>query len=46
MYEQVYLTSQKQMNEYMRECEKARRNGAEFIIAENNTQYHVLGGRI
>ena len=47
MYEQlVYLTSQKQMNEHMRECEKARRNGAEYIIAENYTQYHVSDRRI
>ena len=46
MYEQVYLTSQKQMNEYMRECEKARRNGAKYIITENNTQFHVSDGRI
>lgn len=30
----------------MLEWEKAKRNGAEYTIAENNTQYHVLGGRI
>lgn len=42
MYENVYLTSQKQMNEYMRECAKARKNGAEYIIIENNTRYHVI----
>lgn len=46
IYVRVYLTSQKQMNEYMLEWEKAKRNGAEYTIAENNTQYHVLGGRI
>ena len=46
MHERVYLTSQKQMNEYMRECEKARRNGAEYIITENNTQFHVSDRRI
>lgn len=45
-YEQVYLTSQKQMNEYMCEWEKARRSGVEYTITENNTRYHVLGGRI
>lgn len=44
-YEQAYLASQKQMNEYMLEWNKARRNGAEYIITENNTQYHVLGRR-
>lgn len=41
-YEQVYLTSQKQMNEYMRESAKARKNGAEYITIENNTRYHVI----
>lgn len=46
IYVRVYLTSQKQMNEYMLEWEKAKRNGAEYTIVENNTQYHVLGGRI
>jgi hypothetical protein len=50
VYIRVYLASQKQMAEYMRECVKARRNGAEFIIAENNTQnntqYHVSDGKI
>lgn len=50
VYVRVYLASQKQMAEYMRECVKARRNGAEFIIAENNTQnntqYHVSDGKI
>ena len=42
MYERVYLTSQKQMNEYMRESAKARKNGAEYITIENNTRYHVI----
>lgn len=46
MYENVYLASQKQMNEYMRECANARKNGAEYIIIENNTRYHVPDGRI
>lgn len=45
-YEQAYLTSQKQMNEYILEREKAKKAGAEYTIAANNTQYHVLGGRI
>lgn len=45
-YEQAYLTSQKQMNEYMLEWEEAKRNGAEYTVTANNTQYHVLGGRI
>lgn len=46
IYVRVYLASQKQMNEYMLKWEKAKKNGAEYIITENNTQYHVLGGRI
>ena len=46
IYEQVYLTSQKQMNEYILEWEKAKKAGAEYTITANNTQYHVLGGRI
>ena len=45
-YEQVYLTSQKQMNEYMLEWAEAKRNGAEYTVTANNTQFHVLGGRI
>lgn len=34
------------MNEYMLEWEKAKKNGAEYTVAANYTQYHVLGGRI
>lgn len=45
-YEQAYLTSQKQMDEYMLEWEEAKKDGAEYTITANNTQYHVLGGRI